>query len=70
MTQDNNPYSQSVEDALWEEVAMEVIELLDYDFEKMFRRNRKELETLGRYIIRDRRRKYLEGKNATVQGVV
>lgn len=50
-----------IEDALWEDIAMEVVNTLDYDFQKMFRRNKGELEKLGRYIIRDRKRKYQEG---------
>ena len=48
-------------DALWEQTAMEFVETLDYDFQKMFRRNRKELEKLGRHILNERQRKYKEG---------
>jgi hypothetical protein len=62
MSTSKDIHQRLTEDALWEETAMELVNQLDRSFQKMFRHEPEQLEILGRYILRERVRKYREGQ--------
>lgn len=54
-------HQRLVEDAIWSDVADEVIKDFTPMIQHLFSRRPKDKEILGRYIVRERARKYREG---------